>query len=130
MALTLTQTQTFENTTCFRCGTIVVMHAEFYRDRVRDKAAWFCINGHQQVFVGESVEETLRKKLVSKELELAQERTRIATKDRAIAALKGAARRTKTRVQNGVCPCCNRTFIALGRHMATKHPDWKEQEIG
>jgi hypothetical protein len=29
-------------------------------------------------------------------------------------------------VANGVCPCCNRTFQNLARHMAGKHPDYEE----
>lgn len=29
----------------------------------------------------------------------------------------------KKRVQGGACPCCNRHFVQLERHMATKHPE-------
>lgn len=32
--------------------------------------------------------------------------------------------RVRERVRNGVCPCCNRTFENLARHMSTKHPDY------
>ena len=28
------------------------------------------------------------------------------------------------RVGHGVCPCCNRTFGDLYRHMSTKHPGY------
>jgi hypothetical protein len=28
----------------------------------------------------------------------------------------------RKRIQSGVCPCCNRTFENLGRHMKSKHP--------
>ena len=41
--------------------------------------------------------------------------------------LKGTKTRltnVKKRVANGVCPCCNRTFVNLQRHMHTKHPDY------
>ena len=27
------------------------------------------------------------------------------------------------RVHNGVCPCCNRSFQNLQKHMKTKHPE-------
>lgn len=27
------------------------------------------------------------------------------------------------RIHNGVCPCCNRSFVNLQRHMKTKHPE-------
>lgn len=33
--------------------------------------------------------------------------------------------RIKNRVKNGVCPCCNRTFENLARHMQAKHSDFK-----
>jgi ssDNA-binding Zn-finger/Zn-ribbon topoisomerase 1 len=33
----------------------------------------------------------------------------------------------KTRTANGVCPCCNRAFVQLQRHMETKHPDYVEK---
>lgn len=28
------------------------------------------------------------------------------------------------RAKGGACPCCNRSFVALARHMKTKHPDF------
>jgi hypothetical protein len=33
--------------------------------------------------------------------------------------------RIKKRVAAGVCPCCNRSFKDLARHMAGQHPDYK-----
>ena len=38
--------------------------------------------------------------------------------------MKGALEKTKKRVSCGVCPCCNRSFSALARHMKTQHPDY------
>lgn len=43
-------------------------------------------------------------------------------------AVKGHLTRTKNRVANGVCPCCNRTFKDLARHMAGQHPDYAHAE--
>lgn len=37
--------------------------------------------------------------------------------------MKGALRKLKLRVGRGVCPCCNRTFADLARHMQSKHPE-------
>ena len=36
-----------------------------------------------------------------------------------------AKRRIEKRIHAGVCPCCNRSFPNLQRHMAAKHPDGK-----
>jgi hypothetical protein len=38
-------------------------------------------------------------------------------------ATRGHLTRVKKRVQNGVCPKCNRTFQNLQRHMASQHGD-------
>ncbi len=41
-------------------------------------------------------------------------------------AEKGAKTRLKNRVKNGICPCCNRTFQNLARHINGQHPEYKE----
>lgn len=33
----------------------------------------------------------------------------------------------KNRVANGVCPCCNRHFENLERHMKGQHPDFQPE---
>lgn len=42
------------------------------------------------------------------------------------AAIKGQLTKTRRRIANGVCPCCNRMFVNVTRHMVSKHPDFKE----
>lgn len=42
--------------------------------------------------------------------------------------MKGQLVRTKKRVSNGVCPCCNRHFARLADHMKTKHPNYGTKE--
>ena len=39
---------------------------------------------------------------------------------------KGAKTKLKKRIANGVCPCCNRTFVNVQRHMATQHKDFNK----
>jgi chemotaxis response regulator CheB len=39
-------------------------------------------------------------------------------------ATRAQLTKTKKRVANGVCPCCNRTFKQLARHMKAKHPEF------
>lgn len=34
--------------------------------------------------------------------------------------------RHKKRAAPGLCPCCNRSFVGLSRHMKTKHPQYVE----
>ena len=43
-------------------------------------------------------------------------------------ALKGVVTKQRKRSVAGACPCCNRTFQQLARHMKSKHPDYEEKE--
>lgn len=100
------------------------------RARRDDHKGFYCINGHCRAWQGKTEAEKLRERLTAKERELAAEVLARMNRDKTIVALKGQVTRTKNRVAAGMCPCCNRSFVALGRHMATKHPDWKTQDIG
>ncbi|WP_159103999.1 hypothetical protein [Rhodopseudomonas sp. B29] len=44
--------------------------------------------------------------------------------ERRAAAARGQVTKIKNRVGHGVCPCCNRTFANLARHMAGEHPGY------
>lgn len=43
--------------------------------------------------------------------------------------MKGVVSKIKKRIGRGVCPCCNRTFADLQRHMQTKHPEVANGEV-
>lgn len=43
-------------------------------------------------------------------------------------AQKGQNTRLKNRIAAGVCPCCNRSFQNVARHMAGQHPDFQKHE--
>ena len=36
---------------------------------------------------------------------------------------EAATRKLQKRAAAGVCPCCNRTFLNMQRHMKSKHPN-------
>jgi hypothetical protein len=44
--------------------------------------------------------------------------------ERRLSAQKGATTRAKKRHAAAVCPCCNRSFVQLRRHMENKHPGY------
>ena len=114
---------------CVECGIHFWVEAAWVDERRADAKTFHCPNGHSLSWKEKEIDQ-LKKRLEAKEAELARERTRSEQKDRANAALRGQVTKIKNRVQHGVCPCCNRTFQNVARHMATKHPDWKEQELG
>ena len=115
---------------CFKCGVFFWIPTTLYKTLRREgpNQTFWCPNGHAQVYTG-SIETKLRRE---RDL-LAQ---RIAAKDDKIKALgnqvraeKAAKTRIKNRISKGVCPCCNRSFTNLGRHMKSKHPDYAEERV-
>lgn len=113
------------------CDALVVMPAKVMQAFRDSHKTWYCYRGHPRHFPGESKEERLKQKLENtekmlrsqiKRTEWAQEAERKAELSRR--ATKGQLTKTKNRIKNGVCPCCNRTFVDLGRHMAGQHPDY------
>ena len=43
--------------------------------------------------------------------------------------MKGVVAKIKKRVGRGVCPCCNRHFANLERHMVSQHPEVATGEV-
>ena len=120
-----------ETVECAACCMPFAVPKRFITDRRNDHQTFFCPWGHRNVFTGASEAELLK-------AELEQERRRIEFLKREkeqvknelhgakiqLSKTKNQLARTKHRVGNGVCPCCNRTFVKLGQHMKTKHPDY------
>lgn len=98
----------------------------------RNKIAFFCAYGHEQYYIeGESEETKLRRerdrltqRLAEKDDAIKYQREAREAAERRLHATRGVVTRIKNRVGHGVCPCCNRTFGDLSRHMMTKHPTY------
>jgi hypothetical protein len=91
-----------------------------------------CPAGHKWHYTGRNEEQRLRDRLSAERQRsgrLAAQRdqleaSRNAHKGQATRARKERDRLT-ARAKAGVCPCCNRTFKQLARHMKAKHPDFE-----
>lgn len=106
-----------------------------YDARKKDGKTFYCPNGHPRAY-RETENDRLRR-------ERDQLKQRIAQKDDTIKCLQedyerierrrraavGQISRIKNRVGHGICPCCNRTFENLGRHMASQHPTYSVEAI-
>lgn len=128
---------------CGNCGALFAMEATFQRDRMADKRSFYCPNGHCISYTGKSETQKLREQLdeerrqrQSAEQRIAmwqdsyQEATERAEKERRRAnGYKGHATRITKRAKAGVCPCCNRSFENLRRHMASQHPTFTPMEV-
>ena len=109
---------------CYKCGIQFAFPEATVTRRRHDGESFFCPAGHSQCFT-DSENTRLRKELEAKERELRATKCEVLNER----ALKDAERverdrldRKLRRVNRGVCPCCNRSFTNLARHMATKHP--------
>ena len=110
--------------TCGECGIAFAMDLNFHDKRKEDGKGWYCPNGHCRIFTETEVTKLKRR------LEWAENATARITKNlnranKSVAAQKGIVTKLKKRVGNGICPCCNRSFANLARHMSGQHPKWK-----
>lgn len=107
------------------CGMAFAVPDTLYRsvreERSGDIRAVHCPVGHSNVWKKSEVQ-ILRDKLATKESELEFARAAKDAAERRERSAKGKVTRLTRRINNGVCPHCNRHFQNVERHMASKHP--------
>lgn len=112
--------------TCCNCGTPFAIESALLAAFKKDHARSFtCPNGHSQHYIGQTEAERERARAVRAEEVAAQNRRLYEGERLESERLRKVQGKLKKRIANGVCPCCHRSFIALKRHMDTKHPDYK-----
>jgi len=124
---------------CCSCGVLFAMPTDLMNRRRADKKSFWCPNGHSMSYDGETDAAKAKKAReelarVQKQLELSQRsaaytQQQLETTRRERTVLKGQLTRTRKRVANGVCPCCNRSFADLHRHMSSQHPDFAVEAV-
>ena len=131
LALSITLTEV----SCGECGGVYALNYIFVRQKEKNGGYWKCPYCKCSWGYGESEIDRLNKKVAATQRALETERKRKewAQKEAKIAenrrrAQKGITTRIKNRVGHGVCPCCNRTFQNLKRHMTAKHPDFSNDK--
>lgn len=98
-------------------------------NRRYDKKPWYCPNGHEWSFQEGEFDRVRRERdqLKQETARLEDERRMaLATANEQAEQRKKAERelkRVRARFDGGVCPCCNRTFQNVARHMKSKHPN-------
>ena len=127
MNATFTRTGTYVVVTCWKCGISYGLPQHFHDQARQDTdKTFYCPNGHGQCF---TISEATR---LRRELDIGRRknndlRYRLDHANRSRAALRGQVTKIKRRVGNGVCPCCQRSFQDLKRHMEGQHPNWREE---
>lgn len=116
--------------TCYKCGIRFGVPQRFMEVRKQDRGLFYCPCGHEQAFRPDEVDRLKNQvaRLISQkdqaDAEAANQRQQRCATERRLIAQKAAKTRLKNRIKNGVCPCCDRFFKELHRHMETQHPEF------
>lgn len=136
-------TSNITSTSCCVCKADIYMPDTWLSYFRSSQIVFHCINGHRQSFSKEPSEAALlRKKLNAEQLARQRAEQMVAQKEDEIReaqqqaaherkranGYKGHATHITKQAKAGICPCCNRTFVALARHMATQHPKFTPLE--
>jgi len=121
---TITAETTIVAETCANCGIVFGLGAHFMQERRNDHKGFYCPNGHSLSYSQKSEAEQLRQQLKSAESRATSWKDQAETSENRRRAQKGVTTRLKNRIANGVCPCCQRSFVDLARHIAGQHPDF------
>lgn len=124
-----TTTGRLETTTCGVCGVPFAVPTEMLAwSRKKPHRMFYCPVGHDLHFPGKSEAEKLKEAREALAVERArhdQTRAQLIGQRAATTRVRNERDRLKKRASAGVCPCCNRTFQQLARHMKTKHPGYE-----
>lgn len=108
---------------CGGCGIPFFVPTQWKKKKVNEHASFSCPNGCNRRFIGKSDAELLQEKL-EEQRRIYEEEQRIL-QDRLLDEIneKKKIKKDLTRLKNGVCPCCNRSFHNLQQHIANEHPE-------
>ena len=118
-ALTITETLVVE--TCW-CGIHHAIPRSLQRQAYDHGTAVHCPLGHTWIVTQSKVDE-LEHRLTDERARVARVVAELDQERAELRTTRGQLTKARKRTAGGACPCCNRSFVQLARHMATKHPD-------
>ena len=120
---------TLEITRCCSCGVVFAMPERMLDERRRDKANFYCPNGHSLAY-SKSTEQKLREQLDRANARETAVRDQLDAAERSRSALRGVITRQQRKAAAGVCPVddCRRHFDDLEQHMTTVHPAYAKRK--
>lgn len=126
MTLYLSQEFVVEECCHKGCGVTFAMTVDFQRACLADHDRWFyCPNGHTQHYAGK----TERQKRIDAEARETALKDQLTAAVRDAEATRAALVRDRHRFANGVCPCCDRYFANVHRHVSSQHPDYDVTKV-
>lgn len=131
---TIIEVVKLERIKCGGCGLVYAVDQDWVDARQASGDGFKCPNGCCRVFREKDADRIKREMQAQLEAERRRREMaeRIATHEsqlrqiaeRRRATAQGQITKLKKRLGNGTCPCCNRTFQQLAKHMACKHPEY------
>lgn len=100
------------------CGIHYAIPAELAQTADHNRRqVLFCPLGHEGVSAVHQEREVdrLRREVANQDEDLRVERA-------SHSATRGQLTKARKRAAKGVCPCCNRSFVNVARHVAGQHP--------
>ena len=126
--------QQLTTTTCAHCGILFAMPSSLLKQHSAEGTRFYCPSGHSLCY-RKTEADLLREKLIRTQQRLDQQeaayhdlRNQKKHVENSLRTTRGAMTKIKKRVQNGICPCCNRTFADLYQHMRNKHPNFEVEK--
>jgi hypothetical protein len=111
---------------CCACGVTFGMPSDLRRQLLDNHSrSFYCPNGDRQHYTGKTDAEKLRDSQ-GRETHL---KDQLEAAVRETEATRVALLRDRQRFANGVCPCCNRFFPNVNRHMTSQHPDYDVTKV-
>jgi hypothetical protein len=112
------------------CGIALAIPANLYRNAHEDGRSVYCPLGHtfgwSETWKARYEREQANRKAAEQRAQASRELLR--AEERSHQATRGHLTRAKRRSAAGTCPCCQRTFQQLARHMRSQHPDYVEEQ--
>ena len=126
MNLSIDISTTLTSISCGECGGIYAI-TECYRKQKHDEGGyWSCPYCQSDWGYDESEIDRLKKKVEQEKKRTEWAKQDLKNTENKLRAAKGQVTKIKNRVSKGACPCCNRTFQNLHRHMENQHPNWNK----
>lgn len=120
---------------CGKCGIEFQVPEHWHRVRKETGDEFYCPNGHCRVYRESDLDKMRRERdrlaqqIAQRDDEIKRQRELREAAERREVAQKAVATKLRKRASAGVCPCCNRTFLALQRHMQSKHPAFIAENV-
>ncbi len=134
---TLEKTVTLKIMECGTCGVAFAMPQTIYETASKEGGWFYCPLGHCRGWKKQDAKnaaDELRDEIAKLQSNIAYKNNQIESQKREVESQKQqiiSAKRAKTklenRIKNGVCPCCQRSFVNVQKHIATKHPEFTKE---